>query len=361
MPSHLSFSILLSTVLAAGCGAASGLGSSGSTGSTSGSSGGSTGNTTNTTGTAGASGSTGSTTSTTTVPVEDYTLCAEGNYVPGGGLFLNEFGVEGGAHLTVTPEGAKLAATYVDLNGHQSSFTFDPTTGTSAVLAPGGAAVTGFGGTCVHGPGQIEPFAATVTATTGALEYTGSTMFLALTGTIGASDPSACSTATAPADVWIVCGVGSGFPPIPPHGGAPVPAFPAGVYSCTSQIGTYDETGGLKEYVTAGGPGTLTVTESGAKVTAAYTGDMYISGTLDFTLATPTSAHADPGQTMLAQCLVPVNLMGPPPAYPPEPLSVGAGSVVWLNDTTLFVMLSGTMSSSCPGAVKMGALLCTKQ
>jgi hypothetical protein len=381
MPNHSSFSILLSALLATGCGASGGVGSSVSEGSTTGTTtsagsggstgsaigaGGSTGSTTSTMGSAGAGGSTGSTTGTTGA----YTMCAEGLQGPDGDVFLDEFGVEGGAYLTVTPEGATLAATFVDLNGHRSSFTFDPTTGTSAVLAPAGAAVTGFAGTCVYGPGDTEFFPATVTATAGALEYTGSTMFLALTGTIGASDPGACSTATAPANAWIICGVGDGFPPVPPDAGAPVPDVPVGTYTCSSQIGTYDETGGLKEYVTAGGTsGTLTVTQSGAKVTAAYTGDKYASGTLDLTVATPTSAHVDPGQRLLAPCLVPFNTMGPQPpsTSTPEPLAVGAGALVWVDDTTLFLMLSGSMtgtqamSSSCPGAVKMGSLVCTKQ
>jgi hypothetical protein len=355
MPSYVSLSILLlSTLVVAGCGAASGLGSGGSSGTTS-----------DTTSAAGSGGSSGTTSNTTSFPVGTFTSCAEGNEGPDGS-FVNEDGVISGATLTVAQEGSTLTVTYVDLSGANDAFTFEPTSDTSAVLASGGATATGFTGNCVQGPGDIGIFPATVTAAAGALTYEASTMFLALVGTIAGGDGTPCGATSAPERVWVICGAGDSGPLSNTGAPSPVPQFPAGTYTCTSAIATNYQTGGSNEYVAGGGTGgTLTVTQSGAQVTAAYTGDTAVSGTLDFAVTTSASANADPGQTLLAPCLVPLD--PPPLPGPPETLAVAAGSLAMVDDTTLFLSLSGSMtatqamSSSCPGALKMGSILCTKQ
>lgn len=228
MTRHATFSILLGT-LVAGCGASSGLhSSSGTTSGGSGGASGSTGSTTVTTGDGGAGGSVESTGGS-----GGGALCAAGYQAANGAVFLGGVGIQGGAYLTVTPEGGRLATTFTDLNGHQSSFTFDQTTGTSAVLGPGGGALTDCTGMCVYGPGDLTTFPATLTATTGALEYTGGTVFLAVNGTLAPSDPGACSTTTEPGNGYIVCSGSDGFPPAPIDPGAPVPDFAVGTYTCT--------------------------------------------------------------------------------------------------------------------------------
>lgn len=337
--------LLLSTLfIIAGCGAASGLEAGGSPGSTSG-----------TTSSGGSGGSTATTSSAASFPVGTFTACAKGFEGPDGNVFLNSIGILESAALTVAQEGGTLAVTYVDTNGANDAFTFAPTSDTSAALAPGGAVDLGFEGDCVQGPGANVFFPATMTAAAGTLTYEAGTMFLSLVGTVAGGDGTPCGAASAPARVWVICGGGEDATPAPPPTGA---QFPAGSYACTSQIATHYQTGSMNGYTASGGTsGTLTVTQSGTKVTAAYTGDTSVSGTLDFTVTTPASAGADPGQTLLSPCMVPPVLPGPP-----ETMAVAAGSLV-MNDATLFLMFSGSIagSSSCSSTVEMGSLLCTKQ
>jgi hypothetical protein len=273
------------------------------------------------------------------------------------------------AAFTVKQEGSELAVTYVDEYGDDYPFTFAQTTNTSAALAAE-IVVGGYSGLCVSGPGKMEFFPAQLMVTTGTLDYTSGAVFLTLTGTIASVGKPPCNAAPEPANMWIVCGEGDGWTPVPPpDGGVPVSEIPAGTYTCDSLIGTYAVGDGLKWHVASGAPGgTLDVTQSGSTMTAAYTGDTSITGTLDFSLATPTAAYAGPGQTLTTPCLAPEPPTGPPPAdiESPETLAVSAGSLV-MDGPTLFVLVRGTMTStpgqpsSCPGALKMGSLRCTKQ
>jgi hypothetical protein len=221
---------------------------------------------------------------------------------------------------------------------------------------------------CVFGPGETSFIPATLTATTGTLDDVSGTLFLTLAGTGSGSQPGVCTVGPEPESAWIICG-GAGPATLPDAGAvappdAGGPELLAGTYTCTSELMTYVTMGSQKGIGGAGANGTLTVTQSGSTVTAAYTGDIFISGTVDFSLVTSTSAYAVPDQTLETSCNVSLD-PGPPPPDPAATLSITAGSLV-LDGPTLFLMYSGAMISTpsqptmCPGALKMGALICTK-
>jgi hypothetical protein len=206
------------------------------------------------------------------------------------------------------------------------------------------------------GPDNEFSFPATLSAAAGAMAYDSGTVFVSLDGTLSGS---ACGNPTEPASFWIVCQGGSSLEPDV----APADLAPsiAGTYTCTSQVETYDDTGGLKQYVADGNDGgELTLTSSGSGVTAVYGSDSSISGTLQFVATTPTTAYAAGAQTLTVPCSVPLS-QGMPPPPTPEPISGVAASLTAVGKT-LFVSFAGTMgpSTTCPGAQKTGSLLCSK-
>jgi hypothetical protein len=171
--------------------------------------------------------------------------------------------------------------------------------------------------------------------------------------------------------VWFACQVGDGgtapehqvdaAPPVPP------PPFPVGPYSCGSTLDqTYRTDGGSDNSVAGSGPpfadaAVLTLAQSGAIVTADYSGDSWLRGSLHFSVATSTAATAGPGQTLATPCQVPFSIYGPPPPMGLEPLSVEAASLT-MDGTTLFLSFAGTMMGpTCAGAEAAGSLVCTKQ
>jgi hypothetical protein len=342
-----SFLLPILALALAGCGAASGLGTSG--------------------------GSGGSTASSTVVASSSSGGAADGPWTftscvwAGGGAagpYLEAVSIAEGATFTVTPQGSTLGVTYTDEYGANDALAFDRTTGTSAVLSPGAATLGGsFSGMCVFGPGDEVPYAAQLTATSGTLDYTSGAVFLTVQGTIAPIGTPPCSVATASAGIWIVCGEGGGWAPLPPQGGAPVPQIPTGTYTCGSEVGTYDVADGYKDHVAESGSGTLQITQTGSTTTAAFTGTT-VNGTLTFSAASSTAAYAGPGQTVSLDCAAPINPDGPPPpdTETPEPLPVEAGALV-MSGTTLYLMFRGTMTSGspCPGALKAGVLTCTAQ
>ena len=297
-------------------------------------------------------------------PVGTYTSCAEGASVPGG-PFLNAAGFEGGAVLTLTQNGDTVTAEYVDENGKQSSFDFTVATGVHADLASPGQSISAGAGQCVHGPGNVGNFPATITASAGSLAYDANTAFVSIVGTAHA-EAGDCGSLSAPATFWIACGNGPDAPPAPPRGngtGVTLPQLPAGTYACTSQVEAHANVAGHDQYVTSGGHGgTLTVMQSGPQVTAQYAGDSSIDGTLSLTPATGTSAIAEAGQGFSTQCLTPISEMGGLPPPTPAPMDVPAASL-GVFDSTLLLPFYGTMGggSACSGAQMAGSLICTKQ
>jgi hypothetical protein len=140
------------------------------------------------------------------------------------------------------------------------------------------------------------------------------------------------------------------------------PACSPGAYSCTSQVETAYESNGGKQFVASGGQGgALTLLQQGTTLTAPYSSDSALVGTLQFDLATETTATASAGQSVTTPCEVPVSTTSGVPETPGT-LSVSAASVTALG-STLFLSFAGTMaaSSACAGARKAGSVICERQ
>jgi hypothetical protein len=296
-------------------------------------------------------------------PVGTYAHCARGSYTVDGSS-LNTVGFVEDAVLVVKQNGTTLTADYVDANGETQSFDFALATDTLATLSPAGQTVTGFTGLCVLGIGYSneQPYGAELSATTGALSYDSGAVFITMAGS-AEGDGGECGPTFTTAGVWFVCDDGPSSEPIDDAAPSLVPDFPVGSYACSSQIGTYYESGGTKQFVASGSDkGTLTLTQTGSDVTAAYSADSFITGTLHFAVTTATTAKAAAGQSLTTPCEVPVSVGGPPPSQTPETLPLAAGSLM-LDGSMLFLPFTGAMdpSSSCAGAQKAGSLICAKK
>jgi hypothetical protein len=174
-------------------------------------------------------------------------------------------------------------------------------------------------------------------------------VFLNLAGDLR-SNAGQCGALSQPqASFWLACEnrLGGSVPSVE-EGPAPVAHMPVGRHSCRAQVETLDHVNGQSQYVAGGGAGTLTLREDGARVTAQYSGDASLAGTLHFTATTSTTAHADAGQSLTAPCMATKGPGGP--SRRPELAPIAAGSITII-DSTLFLSFAGTMadSSSCPG------------
>jgi hypothetical protein len=292
-----------------------------------------------------------------------YTSCAQGLSDPDNNVFLNASGIESGATLTLVQSGQAVTATYVDFNGLVRSLAFAPTTSTSATLVgPAGQTLSGFSAMCVMGPGDESFYPVVMGTTAGTLTYDRGVAFVAVEGVLQ-GDGGPCGAPSTPASFWVLCGEGDGgAPPLDP-GDAAVPSaplLPVGTYTCSSEVDTYDAIDGLHEYVTGGGNGTLTLTQSGSEATAQYSGDSAVAGTMLLTVTTAATANARASQSLMAPCAVPVGMGGGAPPTP-APLTLASGSIA-VTGSTLLLSFAGSMgaSSSCPGAVVAGSLICAK-
>ncbi len=139
------------------------------------------------------------------------------------------------------------------------------------------------------------------------------------------------------------------------------PVFPTGVYACDASLevaGTYQNE---KFVAVEGGNGTLTVTQSGVVVTAGYTGDKFLSGSLRFDATTDSSADPVEGdQSLTFTCFAPF-----PQISTLQPLSVVSGSLT-VDGNTLFLSFVGVAEPTdvptvCDGLRVPGTLTCTSQ
>jgi len=196
-----------------------------------------------------------------------------------------------------------------------------------------------------------------MTVTAGVLAYDAGMVFLTLTGSLR-SDAWACGALSqSEASFWVSCeNRQGGTVPAVDAGPAPVAKLLAGRHSCRTQIETLDHFNGLNQYVVGGATGTLTLTEEGARVTAQYSGDTSLAGTLRFKAKTSTTASAEAGQTLMAPCMATGRS-----SRTAEILLIAAGSLTMI-DSTLFLSFAGAMadSSSCPGAQVAGSVICSK-
>jgi hypothetical protein len=295
-------------------------------------------------------------------PLGTYTSCADG--IHGAGHVVNTAGVQSGASLTLAQAGSTVTASYVDGNGVHNEFDFVPTSQTSATLAPHKQVATGLATACMGTIGVGPLHHGSLDLTSGELTYDARTVFAFVEGTAEVDGGGTCPGQSSPATYWIICGEGDGGAMPPPDAGAPSvpPPFPVGDYTCDSEIATYSGANGLHGYGTDVGTGSLRVAQMGGEVTAAYTGDVQIAGTLKFVVTTSASASAEPGQSLTASCPPVISRDGgiqrPPPGN--YPLSVSAASLI-VDATTLYVSFVATTGSTCPGEEQQGTLICAKQ
>ncbi|MFO0651184.1 MAG: hypothetical protein U0326_33480 [Polyangiales bacterium] len=291
-------------------------------------------------------------------PVGRYTRCAQGVHdAAGRGGILNVSGIQSGAVLTLSQRGSTLTAEYDDQLGLRNAFEFALTTSSSAVLASFGQRAAGLSIACAQGPGSTRLAPATLRATVGALTYSAGAVFVSLEGTLDADAASPCAAPPARADLWIVCEIGDGFvdPTIDAGAPPPAPTFAVGEYACSSQVSTRYQSGRTTRYVTASGAGALTLDQRGATVSARYSGDPSVSGALRFALTTAVSARAEADQSLAAPCQIPMT------AAAPARLSLTAGSIM-VGESTLFLSFLGPLvGGACPGAEKVGCLLCVRR
>jgi hypothetical protein len=293
-------------------------------------------------------------------PIGTYTTCAQGVHNPSGNEFLNAAGFQDGARLTLAQSGTTLTSTYVDQNGLTQTLRFSAETDTSATIHEKGQTIPGFTSLCVVGPGRQTGSPASLTVTAGALSYNAGMVFLNLTGDLR-SDARACGTLLqSRASFWVGCQNRQGGS-VRSVDARPAPSarMPAGQYSCSTQVEALYHVNGQNQYATGGATGALTLTEDGAKVTAQYSGDPSLSGTLNMAAMTSTRARAEAGQTLMAPCMVTVG-DGLPPRTP-ERVRVAAASLTFI-DSTLFISFAGAMAgnSSCPSAQVAGSVICSK-
>lgn len=289
-------------------------------------------------------------------PIGTYTSCAQGANNPSGNNFLRAAGFQDGARLTVSQSGTRVTSTYVDQNGLTQSLSFSTTTGTLATIGQRGQVIPGFKSLCVLGPGTGTGYPASMTVTAGALNYEADVVFLTLTGELR-SDAGECGALSQPdASFWVSCkNRQGGAVPAVDAGPARVAKLPAGRHSCRTQIETLTHINGQNQYVAGGATGTLTLIEDGARVTAQYSGDSSLAGTLRFKAKTSTAAGAEAGQSLITPC------MGTGRPSQGEILPIAAGSLTMI-DSTLFLSFAGTMadSSSCAGAQVAGSVICSR-
>jgi len=212
----------------------------------------------------------------------------------------------------------------------------------------------------VAGPGKATGYPASMTVTAGALTYNAGIVFLDLVGDLRSDAGSCGAVSQSHAVFWLACenprSSASRSADVQP---VPVAQLPAGHYSCRTQIEALAHINGRYEYTGGGATGSLMLTDDASKVTAQYSGDGSLAGTLRFTATTSTTASAGPGQTLMAPCMNAAAMRQS--SRTPELVPIAAASLSIL-DSTLFLSFAGTTAdnSSCPGAKVAGSLICTK-
>jgi hypothetical protein len=303
-------------------------------------------------------------TSDAAFPVGTYTLCASGFDGPDGNVFLNGSGFYGSATMTLSQNGSTVYAAFVDANPPvDDELDFRVTAAGSATLA--GSTLSDGAALCSLGPGDESGYPAKQSASTGALTYASGTAFVSVQGTIS-GDLGSCGAQSAPQTVWIAC---LGGPSSPPGVAASSDAsFPTGTYKCIGEVDsygvaadgerTYDTIGGTADL--PGGGGTLTVTRSGAQVTAVYSGDTAFQGTLQLDVVSDGVSVASSNQSVVAQCSTPVGTPGPQLAS--ETVPVDAAALID-NGSTLTLLYTGTTptSSACGPLSVAAGFVCAKQ
>jgi hypothetical protein len=223
-------------------------------------------------------------------PIGVYDHCAYSAIdVPGGGGALPNLG----SSIVLEQTGSTITVGFGGDGGAPAeSLAFTSTSPTSATLSEGQE----FDGVLVAcGPLDLVPAVAQLAS--GALTYNGGTVFLSVLGTTEPIDAgTSCMNPGGSTAFIAICGDGAAVDGGATASGTKVPAgdFP-GVYTCADSV--VEVQPGVE--AESGGSGTLTVTGTGDRLTAAFAGDPYVSGSLAFAVTTSNAAApATSGQTL---------------------------------------------------------------
>lgn len=142
---------------------------------------------------------------------------------------------------------------------------------------------------------------------------------------------------------------------VAPEAGPP-PSFKVGQYKCQSSL---TSTSGNAVGV-GGGTGMLAVTQSGAAVSAVYTGDLFVTGSMEFQATAVDTAVPSPLPQMLDVLCVATGGSSRGTLY------VSSGAIT-VDAKTLFLSFQGTIDPAqstgapCQDAPTTGSLTCTMQ
>jgi hypothetical protein len=255
-----------------------------------------------------------------------------------------------GAALSVVQDGPALSATFTQ-GSNSSTLHFTPIADAVATLASSGESLTP-GVQCTATDTGFSD--ATLTASSGTLSRASNAIFLSVVGTVAAppsaTSPCAQISGVETGGVSIVCEANVASSTTPAASGAPM-GIPTGVYSCTADISSY----GPHDQLLTGGNGSITVTESGADLTATFNaGQNFPTGTLQLVSTTATTASAASGdQSLSAACIL-------TSAAPQSTLDLSSSALAMI-DGTLFMTFAGAFDASCEGLVSAGSAVCTKE
>ena len=185
----------------------------------------------------------------------------------------------------------------------------------------------------------------------GSLTYNGGTLFLSVVGSAEPLDAGGgCTNPGGPAAFLVLCtgNAAAGGSDAGADAGALASNF-VGTYACLSSIGEY----GPGIQALSGDNGTLTVTQTGGVLTAAYTNDVLVTGSLQFVPVSATAAApAVPNETMQVMC---DSVTTGPLLMSLMSLSV-TSSTLALEGTRVF--LAFTTGNACDGAPLTVSLVC---
>ena len=286
-------------------------------------------------------------------PMGAYDNCAYATFLdtPGGG------GVDGpGGSIVVRQTGSTIDLTYGgDAGALAASLAFTATSGTSATLVAG-QELDGIQVVCA----PLESAPAATQLAFGSLTYNAGTLFLSVAGTVDplgddAGSDNGCTNPGGPAAFFVTCSepTAAGASDAGSTPTADGSGF-VGVYQCSSATQQF---GGNVISIT-GGDGTLTVTQTGPVLTAAYA-DSNVVGSLGFVAVTDGAAvPSTTNETMQIQCDS-VN-----PAFPGSgpPLTSAATSVPVTSSTLALDgdhVVLGFAGSGCAGESFSVSVLCT--
>ena len=300
----------------------------------------------------------------------------------------NTFEGEGGptTTLTLAANGASITGTYVSDGATQATLSLVPTSALSATAATAGQAIGGKWGDCGAGSqsetlpdGGTEylisdpgPSPATLAASSVDVTVAGGTLFLTATGpVIDVLGFPGCAPNTPPAvpiNAVLECGTApsgdassdatAAAPTTRTGEAAAAPTFAPGVYDCTDTTSTVVTVSGTTDNAGEGGAATVTLTKAGTVLTAALSGDAYVSGALTFDAVSGNAAIAADGQSINVACGA-FSPSDPASTANPAATHVTSASLTTDGTTLTLVALGNVTAPSCSGQTSSTVLTCT--